>query len=286
MLDDFIKKADKVQRTIEIIENGELPYNWKSCLVESLKDEDYDVVINIPAIIFRKTDEKIVDSLSTGILDITEYATILNAVIESLGDKESERWKAVFPKIREIMRKNNIKVAENIISGEKQSANLASLFKDLEAFLFFIYSLSNYIIEKKNDEDEINEFEKSYKSDTRFIVDNIIALKELDKIGEEYVIKLGDNQKISKMKNILDDFLVDKGLDGLASSFQNDVRNRNESYINWKKADQEHMNENKDKYAEGWSINFIKSLYEEAFEFGSPLVLFRRQLEDFKDFLE
>ena len=111
----------------------------------------------------------------------------------------------------------------------------------------------------------------------------------MDKICEEYVIKQGDNQKISKMKNILDDFLVVKELDGLASSFQNDIRYRNTSYINWKKANQEHREKSEEDDRDnnvGWSINVIKSRYEEAFEVGYPFFMMPRQFEDLKRLFE
>ena len=135
MLDDFIKKADKFQKTIEIIENGELPYYLLSeQLTDALENESFYVIEHLIDRVFAKLD----DLLESGDLcysNFFKYENALNAISAAKTNVKEVQY-IISKKQRGFV--NRCFVSKHIESYKDEYKELTTIFKRDDAFLFFI----------------------------------------------------------------------------------------------------------------------------------------------------
>ena len=187
MLEDFIKKAEKAQRTIEIIEKEEWEY-IKEWFYESIQDEAPTVIENLAKRLLGKANE-------SGQIDKwNEAAEFVYQLAMKKGDRRTHDTFEVEQFI------TNVKyVKENIGDLDipnpfNNIENKGFFFTGFELLLLFIANLKSYskIREKAEKKERI--------SDLKYIINNIIALNELGALSNKYVT---DVIALDKLKPIL-----------------------------------------------------------------------------------
>lgn len=194
MLEDFIKKAEKAQRTIEIIEKEEWEY-IKEWFYESIQDEAPTVIENLAKRLLGKANE-------SGQIDKwNEAAEFVYQLAMKKGDRRTHDTFEVEQFI------TNVKyVKENIGDLDipnpfNNIENKGFFFTGFELLLLFIANLKLYSKIRERAE------KKERISDLKYIINNIIALNELGAISNKYVT---DVIALDKLKPILDRFIDDE----------------------------------------------------------------------------
>lgn len=235
MLDDFIKKADKVKRTIEIIGNNELPCDSYGQLVDALKDESFSLKENLIYKVFEKLDE-LYKNRNFGFDDFAKYNNILSALLET--PTKTTGLRTIETIIYQMQQEFVSKCAKPY---KKEYKDLATIFKSDRAFFFFILNIVGFI--KDTDEEDETNLNSA-------VVNIIIALNELGEIAldnESKMCKILDGflQKITKTFKV-DWVKTDKSGDSYILGykyFNGEIRERNKEYNEWIKRQTEEKKE-------------------------------------------
>jgi hypothetical protein len=261
MLEDFIKKVDKVKRTIEIIEKEELPCNWKQWLLESLKDEEICVIVDLLIGIYKRNGLRMLQNKEERKKFVEFVKVIFKSLEDDEGKKESEFWSLY----RNEVKKINEECGKYIIS-ELEHKGLDCIFKDRETIYFFYQQIvSNEV-----------------KAITPFIAKNIIALNSLHKIDEGFRISdIKDNKGIKDMDLFLEAFIKEEIESGLEIpeyklGFRDYIRNYNAAYSQYVN---ERIKPDDELYNVAKDIASIKESYEWAYEHG----MFKELIENIAD---
>ena len=220
MLEDFIKNVEKTQRTIEIIEKEEWEY-IKKWFYESLQDEDPNVIENLAKRLIRKT-------LQSNRIDKWHKATELvykfamskanNRITNIISEEQFRRTMIYIEKGIDNVDIENL--ALSLFNGIEFEGCLFSSYELLALFLANLMSYSNLKQKINNikEEEKCQDGKKQNKtdipivkigSDLNFLIDNIIALHELNAIviqDEELPTLIA----LDKLKSILDRFIDDE----------------------------------------------------------------------------